>query len=338
MNESDSFLQCILWRDSPQQEVQIYKLDTVTYGTKPASFLSVRAMQQLASDEKSSFPIGSKILMRDFYVDDLISGGDSTQEALEIMRQVTSLLDRGHFKLRKWCSNDPAVLQQIPDSEKETFLKFDDGSDITKTLGLAWDPVSDDLLFAFSPLQSPSKPSKRTALSTIARFYDPLGLICPAITKAKIFLQQLWREKLDWDESLPSSLNSSWLTLSADLGRTQQLRFPRRAHLPKSAVEIHGFCDASIDAFGGCIYIVSMAEGRRTAQLLCAKSRVAPLKTLTIVDVHYTNTHPKIHWQKPYQPIDLPSHASNGFHRPLATQLMTDWIPECSDGSRSHPW
>ncbi|KAL7723640.1 hypothetical protein ACLKA6_007565, partial [Drosophila palustris] len=280
MNESDSFLQCILWRDSPQQEVQIYKLDTVTYGTKPASFLSVRAMQQLASDEKSSFPIGSKILMRDFYVDDLISGGDSTQEALEIMRQVTSLLDRGQFKLRKWCSNDPAVLQQIPDSEKETFLKFDDGSDITKTLGLAWDPVSDDLLFAFSPLQSPSKPSKRTVLSTIARFYDPLGLICPAITKAKIFLQQLWREKLDWDESLPSSLNSSWLILSADLGRTQQLRFPRRAHLPKSAVEIHGFCDASFDAFGGCIYVVSMAEGRRTAQLLCAKSRVAPLKTL----------------------------------------------------------
>ncbi|KAL7725622.1 hypothetical protein ACLKA6_008034 [Drosophila palustris] len=239
-------------------------------------------MQQLASDEKSSFPIGSKILMRDFYVEDLISGGDSTQEALEIMRQVTSLLDRGQFKLRKWCSNDPAVLQQIPDSEKETFLKFDDGSDITKTLGLAWDPVSDDLLFAFSPLQFPSKPSKRTVLSTIARFYDPLGLICPAITKAKIFLQQLWREKLDWDESLPSSLNSSWLTLSADLGRTQQLRFPRRAHLPKSAVEIHGFCDASIDAFGGCIYIVSMAEGRRTAQLLCAKSRVAPLKTLTV--------------------------------------------------------
>ncbi|KAL7723215.1 hypothetical protein ACLKA6_019932 [Drosophila palustris] len=136
------------------------------------------------------------------------------------MRQVTSLLDRGQFYLRKWCSNDPAVLQQFPDSEKETFLKFDDGSDITKTLGLAWDPVSDNLLYSFSPLQCPSKPSKRTVLSTIALFYDTLGLICPAITKAIIFLQQLWREKLEWDESLPSSLNSSWHILSADLGRT----------------------------------------------------------------------------------------------------------------------
>ncbi|KAM8701918.1 hypothetical protein ACLKA7_000066 [Drosophila subpalustris] len=100
------------------------------------------------------------------------------------MRQVTSLLDRGQVYLRKWCSNDPAVLQQFPDSEKETFLKFDDGSDITKTLGLAWDLVSDNLLYSFSPLQCPSKPSKRTVLSTIALFYDTLGLICPAINKS----------------------------------------------------------------------------------------------------------------------------------------------------------
>jgi len=32
--------------DSP-----VFKLDTVTYGTKPASFLAVRAMHQLSADE-----------------------------------------------------------------------------------------------------------------------------------------------------------------------------------------------------------------------------------------------------------------------------------------------
>jgi len=32
---------------------QVFKLDTVTYGTKPASFISVRAMQQLAEDENN---------------------------------------------------------------------------------------------------------------------------------------------------------------------------------------------------------------------------------------------------------------------------------------------
>ncbi|KAH8389164.1 hypothetical protein KR009_008572, partial [Drosophila setifemur] len=106
----------------------------------------------------------------------------------------------GGFKLRIWCSNDPEVLRQIPDSEKVTFLKFDDGSDITKTLGLAWDPTADCLLFSFSPIQVKLKPSKRFVLSTIARFYDRLGLISPVIAKAKIFLQQLCTEKLYWDE------------------------------------------------------------------------------------------------------------------------------------------
>jgi len=83
---------------------QVFKLDTVTYGTKPASFISVRAMQQLAEDEKTSFPIGAKILLRDFYVDDLITGGNSTEEFFEIMRHTIGLLDKSHFKLRKWCS------------------------------------------------------------------------------------------------------------------------------------------------------------------------------------------------------------------------------------------
>jgi len=91
--------------DTPQEKIQVFNHDIVTYGTKPASFLSVRAMQQLAEDEKTSFPIGAKILLRDFYVDDLITGGNSTEEILEIMRQTIGLLD------------DPGTLKQIPDTE-----------------------------------------------------------------------------------------------------------------------------------------------------------------------------------------------------------------------------
>ncbi|XP_043866487.1 uncharacterized protein LOC122757666 [Drosophila mojavensis] len=57
--EPDSYLQCILWRNSPDDELEVFRLDTVTYGTKPASFLSVRAMHQLAVDERNAFPVGS---------------------------------------------------------------------------------------------------------------------------------------------------------------------------------------------------------------------------------------------------------------------------------------
>jgi len=66
VSEPDNYLQSILWRDKKGKELEDYKLDTVTYGTKPASFLFVRAMHQLAIYERDSFPAGSVALQQDF--------------------------------------------------------------------------------------------------------------------------------------------------------------------------------------------------------------------------------------------------------------------------------
>jgi len=178
--------------------LSVFKLNTVTYGTKPAAFLAIRAMQQLSYDEEKSFPIGAKIVRRD-----LISGGDSVEEVREIRRQVRELLSRGHFPIRNWCSNESAALEGGSECDKEQFIKFHDGSDVAKALGLVWDPSSDQLHFNFSQLPTNQRPTKRVALSTITKFYDPLGLITPTVTKSKTFLQSLWSAKVDWDDALP---------------------------------------------------------------------------------------------------------------------------------------
>ncbi|KAL7724930.1 hypothetical protein ACLKA6_007534 [Drosophila palustris] len=136
MSYPDEYLQCILWREDPSHELKAYKLDTVTYGTKPAAFLAIRAMHQLAFDEEHDFPIGAKIVRRDFYVDDLMSGGDTVDEVKEIRRQVKDLLLRGHFPIRKWCSNDPAALEGEPECDREKLLKLHDDTDFAKALGL----------------------------------------------------------------------------------------------------------------------------------------------------------------------------------------------------------
>lgn len=282
VSHPDDFLQCILWRNSPDEDINIYKLDTLTYGTKPAAFLAIRAMHQLSSDEEKSFPIGANVVRRDFYVDDLISGGQSVQEVIEIRQQVTELLKRGNFEIRKWCSNDVSVLNGIPSSDRETFLKFHDGTDITKTLGLVWDPKTDKFLFTFSHVADIKNVSKRTVLSSIARFYDPLGLIGPIITKAKVYMQNLWKCKLDWDESLPQALHSVWLQFVSAFSLVHKFIFPRFVSIPESTVQIHAFCDASLSAYGACVYVRSDSGGNIKISLLCSKSRVAPLKVLTV--------------------------------------------------------
>jgi len=46
-------------------------------------------------------------------VDDFISEAKSKEEAVTIMDQASKLLAKGKFKLRKWCSNVSAVLDEV---------------------------------------------------------------------------------------------------------------------------------------------------------------------------------------------------------------------------------
>jgi len=67
-------------------------------------------MHQLADDEESSFPIGAKI-------DNLMSGGNTIEEVQETRRQVKASLSRGSFPIRKWCYNEPRILEGVSEEQ-----------------------------------------------------------------------------------------------------------------------------------------------------------------------------------------------------------------------------
>ncbi|KAL7724792.1 hypothetical protein ACLKA6_000428 [Drosophila palustris] len=119
--------------------------------------------------------------------------------------------------------------------------------------------------------------SKRNILSVSSRLFDPLGLLSPLIIKAKILLQELWLQKLDWDESIPLSLDNSWQQLKSTLIQLQRIRIPRYVFTePTLPIEIHGFADASMRAFGACVYIRS-----HTAEATFVSNRVAEIQEWT---------------------------------------------------------
>lgn len=53
---------------------------------------------------------------------------------------------------------------------------------------------------------------------------------------------------------------------------------------PHNAIEVElcGFADASKKAYGACVYIRTKSENGYEARLLCTKSRVAPVKKLSL--------------------------------------------------------
>ena len=50
--------------------------------------------------------------------------------------------------------------------------------------------------------------TKRIFLSRIAILFDPLGLLAPFLIRAKILMQEVWLNGLDWDERLPQELST----------------------------------------------------------------------------------------------------------------------------------
>lgn len=283
IDPSHARYQLIYWRKNESSPLDVFRLLTVTYGTRPGAYLAIRALHQLARDEGKDFPLGAKLLLNNFYVDDALMGADTLDELQESLDQLSGILQRGGLALGKYCSNSPSVMQRIPPENHEKCLRIDD-HEIIRTLGLLFEPTTDTFHYCTEDIQSCGD-TKRRILSLIAKMFDPLGLISPVVTLAKIFYQDLWKLKLDWDEVLPEELSRKWHEFCQQLSHLKELSIPRYLlHQPKPRlIELHGFADASERAYGACIYLTAFHEdGSFTAELIAAKSRVAPTKTLSI--------------------------------------------------------
>lgn len=122
-------------------------------------------------------------------------------------------------------------------------------------------------------------------LSAISKFFDPLGLIGPVLTRAKLLMQETWRIDYDWDERLPQEFLDKWEKFKNELTMLETLRIPRCTivHDGPSRLFLQGFCDASERAYGACVYIQAEGiQGEISSLILCSRSRVAPIKATTL--------------------------------------------------------
>ena len=79
IREEDINYQRILWRESSDQNLEEYHLLTVTYGTSCAPYLAIRTLHQLANEDGLKFPLAKLARLNDFYVDDVLTGCDTSK-------------------------------------------------------------------------------------------------------------------------------------------------------------------------------------------------------------------------------------------------------------------
>ena len=273
----------IVWRFDPSKPLQDYFLTTVTYGLANSAFMAIRSLLQLAKDEGHKYPLGKKVVEEDFYVDNLQTGANTLEKALEIKCQVQDLLNKGCFPLKKWVSNSEEFLATIPPEDRDYSIPFELHKDDTiKSLGVQWNPVEDNFIFR-SNWELYTDLSKRNCLSNVSKIYDPLGWLSPFIVSAKILIQKLWIIKTDWDSILPENIAKAFQNFQNQLQDLENIKIPRWLQNNIGKITLFGFCDASESACAAAVYWHSIDQnGQVNSNLVASKTKVAPLKRLSL--------------------------------------------------------
>ena len=288
LTPEDRDLHRFVWRQRPDQPLQDFRMTRVTFGVSASSFAANMSVKQNSLDFGLEYPQATSAVEKSFYVDDGLTGADSVEEAIQLQKQLQDLFSRGGFLLRKWNSSETEVLQHITPElrDSQSLHPIPDPDEYTKTLGIQWNSGVDHFRLTVAEFPEINNLTKRLLVSDIAKTLDVLGWFSPSIIKIKILLQRIWELKIDWDEIVPPEIEHTWRQWRTELTLLSDRHIPR-CYFPKQSriesVQLHGFSDASEEAYSGVVYLCMVDSLQRVhTSLVTSKTKVAPIKRLTI--------------------------------------------------------
>ena len=280
-----------IWRDFNTEAAPThYRFSKVAFGILDSAFLAQSTVLLHADKEKKEHPRVYECMIEERWMDDLCTGADSIEEAVELIEEIDVVMKKASFNFRKWISNEPAVFARIPEANRGDAPglisgDLEDPKNFKKVLGIQWNLLEDTFRFRnFQPVREAAgdKITKREVASQLAKIFDPLGLLSPFTIKARILFQKIWMasEVKEWDDELSEEDRDEWDNWSLEVGALDDYRVSRCVFpydKPK-AVELHCFADASPFAYCAAVYVRVLYEnGGISCDLLMAKSRVAPI-------------------------------------------------------------
>ncbi|XP_055585414.1 uncharacterized protein LOC129738255 [Uranotaenia lowii] len=292
----DRQVQRFLFREDPSKPPQVFVMDVATFGAtcSPCSAHFIKNLNARKFADK--FPRASEAILEQHYVDDYYDSTDTVEEAINLTVQVKAIHEHGGFVIRNFVSNSREYLERIeyPSSISNIHIRADKLNETERVLGVVWDPDED--VFSFSTVSKPElnptiledkRPSKRLILSCVMSMFDPLGLISPLTIHGKLLVQNLWRTGCTWDDPIDDDSFQKWGRWKRLLSEVSALKIPRcyfgnALSTQCKDVELHIFSDASESAYGCAAFFRAKVNGEVRCSLLMSRSKVAPLKQLSI--------------------------------------------------------
>ena len=208
--EYRDLLRFLWWRDgNSNNEVVEYRMKVYLFGAANSPGCANFGLRRAADDGEDEFGTdAAEFIRKEFYVDYGVKSVPTVKNAVTLIKASQAICAKAGLKLHKIISNSRDVLQEFSVEErakcvKDVNLRLD-ALPIERALGMTWCVENDSFQFRIELQNCPL--TKRGILSTVGSIYDPNGYLAPVILKGKQILQQMCRDKFDWDDPVPDIL------------------------------------------------------------------------------------------------------------------------------------
>ena len=196
LQEQQSVLRFLLRKD-PSENIEVHQYTRHIFGAKDSPTCANYALLCTARDNESDFPDAAQAVFQNNYMDDYLDSLHSPILALKRLRNLIELLSRGGFKLTKFISIVPGLLEKLEDKSIkrdpiEIGALMEESS--SHVLSLKWDHVNDTLVANRGTKCDSSKAvTQRLVLNLVSKVFDPIGLFAPFTVTARLLLKDVGR-------------------------------------------------------------------------------------------------------------------------------------------------
>ena len=225
-------------------------------------------------------------------MDDYLGSLETPHEALRRAKNLVELLKLGGFRLTKFISSTPRLLDETENNDQicqPKVILVSDEEASSHVLGLKWDHQKDTFVVRRgTKCDESNKVTQRLVLGLVAKVFDPIGLVAPFTVTARLLLKDIWRlSGQKWDNRLPIEMMNTFKVWSSDLPNLSNLTIPRSFFSGAfDQLELHVFGDSSQDVFSSVTFhrakVKSGSSERTEIAFVLEKARVAPMKCLTV--------------------------------------------------------
>ena len=170
----------------------MYEAIRLMFGYRALPYLAQYVVRQHEEDNKDACPLAAAIILLQMYTDDVMTTLETGDVAADVRDQVIELLRKACFKIRRWSSSRPKVLEDIPVETRVANVDIE-GSELPcmKALVVQWNAEVDVSTFLLK-LPQGIKYTKREFLKTLATLFDPLQMLAPSTIRARMAMRETW--------------------------------------------------------------------------------------------------------------------------------------------------